>query len=485
MNEKHATAGAHELNATAEIGNRGNKDSNKDESRPSAAKNPQVSSATSAPENKASSSVATTLATTAFLIALASAGGGYYLWQNLAQVQLSASRNEGVSVAELEKSEANLRSWVSGQTDKAAAETATLVSSTRGELEKQVGDLNTKIEQVAGELRQGITTVQGAVSQQESTIQAAVSDTKAALQQQIQQAQGAAQTDVAGVRTEVAALGGAFQELRDQVTTRVQTSEDTQKALQATVAQSQLELKEAVGRNQLHWALNEVEYMLSIANRQVALEQNVARAVTTLRTADQRLQSLGDPGLVKIREAVQNDIAALEQAGSPDLEGVALTIDRLSSSVAQLPTPSDRVGKSSEDQQVPEDASVTDQAAGAAKGLAQAAWDSLRGLVVIKEHGEVAAPFLPPDQLYFLQQNLKLQLSAARLAAMQQNNGAYQSSLDTAVQWTNKYFDTSVAQTQQFASELERLKSVNVAPQLPDVSQSLRVLREVRPGLAS
>ncbi len=491
MNEKHATLSSHDLNNAPESSTRG-KDTDKDERRGGSGKNAASAGNANAPamqaasgSGKGSSSGATALAVSAFLIALASAGGGYFLWQNLSQIQLSAAKSEGVSIAELEKSEMNIRSWVTTQGERAAAETGSLVNSTRADLEKQIAAVDSRVQQTIGEVRQDISAVQNSVAQQDAAVQAALGDAKTTLQQQIQQTQSAAQAEVANVKTDVASLSGAFQELRDHVNARVQTSEETQKQLQATVQQSQSELKEALGRNQLHWALNEVEYMLSIANRQVALEHNVPRAITTLRTADQRLQSLSDPGLLKVREAVQNDIAALEQVGSPDVERIALAIDRLSQSVATLPVPSDRAGRAQESGQVPEDASVVEHTAGAAKGLAQAAWDSLRGLVVVREHGEVAAPFLPPEQLYFLQQNLRLQLSAARLAALQQNNSAYQSSLTTAAEWTNKYFDTQVPETQRFAATLEELKTANVTPALPDVSQSLRVLREVRPGLSS
>lgn len=494
MNEKHATVGSHDLNAIGEKPLR-NKTGGNDDRRnvDDSTKDKTAKSGSSANEKHAGSGT-TVLAGVAFILALASAGGGYVLWQNLTQVQLSAAKNEGVSVGELDKSEAGLRSWVTTQNERNAAEFNATLTNTRNDLEKQIAateanvkqnisTLENKLQETVSDVRQNVANLQNTITEQQGSAQTNLTETKASLQALIQQNQAAIQNEIASAKTEVAAISGAFKELRDQVTARVQTNEQTQSALQATVQQSQLEIKEAVGRNQLHWALNEVEYMLNVANRQVALEQNANRAITTLRTADQRLQTLGDPGLLKVREAVQNDIASLEKVGAPDIDGIALSLNRLANDVSKLPTADERSARESAN--VPAEAPALEHATGAAKGIAQAAWDGLRGLVVVRKNGEVSAPFIPPEQRYFLQENLRLQISAARLAALQQNAASYKTSIETATQWTKEHFDSKVDATQQFIAELSRLGAIAVAPQLPDVSQSLRVLRETRPGLSS
>ena len=49
---------------------------------------------------------------------------------------------------------------------------------------------------------------------------------------------------------------------------------------------------------------------------------------------------------------------------------------------------------------------------------------------------------LPPSQQYFLYQNLQLQLETARLALLRQETIIFHSSLETAVEWINNFFDT-------------------------------------------
>ena len=50
--------------------------------------------------------------------------------------------------------------------------------------------------------------------------------------------------------------------------------------------------------------------------------------------------------------------------------------------------------------------------------------------------------------------------------------------LQTAVQWLGSYFDNAGTGVQQLTAELEQLAQVNISPALPDVSASLRLLRQ-------
>ena len=46
------------------------------------------------------------------------------------------------------------------------------------------------------------------------------------------------------------------------------------------------------------------------------------------------------------------------------------------------------------------------------------------------------------------------------------------------MQWLGSYFDNAGTGVQQLAAELEQLAEVNISPALPDVSASLRLLRQ-------
>ena len=97
--------------------------------------------------------------------------------------------------------------------------------------------------------------------------------------------------------------------------------------------------------------------------------------------------------------------------------------------------------------------------------------------MVIRHHGQPVSALLPPDQQLLVQQNLRLQLEAARLSLLRGNQTLFDSSLRSAVQLLNDYFDTDDAAGKSFLKERVH-RSFNLRPQLPDISASLIALRE-------
>jgi uroporphyrin-3 C-methyltransferase len=85
---------------------------------------------------------------------------------------------------------------------------------------------------------------------------------------------------------------------------------------------------------------------------------------------------------------------------------------------------------------------------------------------------------LPPEREYFLRENLRLQLAAARLALLRTDQAQYRAALQTAQQWLARYFDRQNAGVQQLLGRLQELAAVDIAPVMPDVSASLRLLRQ-------
>jgi uroporphyrin-3 C-methyltransferase len=100
------------------------------------------------------------------------------------------------------------------------------------------------------------------------------------------------------------------------------------------------------------------------------------------------------------------------------------------------------------------------------------------GLFRLREHAQAVQPMLPPDSEYFLRENLRLQLVAARLALLRGDRGQYRAALHTALAWLGDYFDASDAGVGRLKERLEQLAAVDIDPPLPDVSGSLRVLRQ-------
>ncbi len=445
-----------------------------------------------------------TLATIAAVLGLIAVASGFYLWSELAKVQQTLASATGVDQGQLDKLQQNLEKTLSTQTEKATAELKATVAEARGELAQELTASASKSTNVStslqGEFRQSIAQVQGTINglrgnmqQRDAETERLVATTRGELQGEFHQGISQTNDELAKANAAISELKGSFGELRQQVNDqvqatmnkvdeRLQTTAEAQAAIQATLTESQAELRNAVGRNRVGWALAEVEYMLNVANEQVLLEGNPAKAITTLRTADQRLKALNDPTLLSIRDTVKRDIAALEKVQVPDIPGIALTLDRLTSEAEQLHsvTPSatnSRTTTAAVEQ--PPTETIADSSLLAVKGFANAAWEGIRGLAIVKKDGQVIGPLLPPDQAFFLQKNLQLKLQSARLALLRQDDKTFHASLTTALEWTEDYFDSEATTTKKFIEELKQLNALNLAPALPDISNSLQALRAI------
>jgi uroporphyrin-3 C-methyltransferase len=103
---------------------------------------------------------------------------------------------------------------------------------------------------------------------------------------------------------------------------------------------------------------------------------------------------------------------------------------------------------------------------------------SLSEVFRVREHNTPVRPMLPPRREYYLRQNLRLQLEAARLALLREDAVQYRSSLVTARSWVKDYFSVHDAEVEQLSRQLEKLSTLEVHASLPDISSSLHLLQQ-------
>ena len=233
-------------------------------------------------------------------------------------------------------------------------------------------------------------------------------------------------------------------------------------------------LREQIGRDQSGWILAEAEYLLLVANHRLRLERDADTALAALTIADERLRETGDPALIGVREQIAAEASALKTLSRPDLTGLALALMGLANQVDKLPLQSTYLSvaptKSSREAGAQQ---VEDW-----RELAGAVWGDLKGLVTVRHREEALRPMLAPEQQYLLRQNLRLQLEAARLALLRTDQQQLNHALQIAREWIPQFFDDRSAATQGMMSELDRIAGIEIRPDLPDISGSLKALRE-------
>ena len=250
----------------------------------------------------------------------------------------------------------------------------------------------------------------------------------------------------------------------------------TQEAVERSVSQ----LRAQMGRSQDGWLLAEVEYLLRIANQRLQLQRDPGTALAALGAADERLHDLADPGFLAVREALAREMAALRAVPAVDLGGLALRLGSLEARVEDLRPAGARYLPARERHGEP-GAQLT---AADWREVPRIVWQAVRRLLVVRTHDEPTTPMLPPEQEFFLDLNLRLALEAARLALLRDDDRQYRASLEMARGWLERHYDTEHPATASMANELHHLLRQDVRPELPDISGSLRLLRQRLPDPA-
>jgi uroporphyrin-III C-methyltransferase len=216
--------------------------------------------------------------------------------------------------------------------------------------------------------------------------------------------------------------------------------------------------------------LTEIEFLLLLAGRELALADNPKVALTALRQADQRLARMEDPGLSHVREAISNEIAAVEAAADLDLEGIAHRLGSLARRVEGLPL---RASLSPQ----PEAERASDGEPSGWTRFRARLRELVAGVFRIRRTDTPAAPLLAPDESFFLYRNVELDLKSARLAVLARDQVNYAQGLQAARAAIDAYFETGDSAVQMFVGALEELESQEIAPDWPEITRSLELLR--------
>lgn len=237
----------------------------------------------------------------------------------------------------------------------------------------------------------------------------------------------------------------------------------------ATSQQQQLALETlykdlAQGRDQ--WALAEIEQVLMTAAQQLQLAGNVKAAIIALDGADTRLQHLNKPQFTALRRAIASDLANLRAVPTLDEVGASARIETLVARHAGWPLASAQVSE----------AAAAPRTTARITGLGQELWAELKSLVQVRHIEGNEAILLPPDQAYFLRENLRLRLLSARLALLARDQVAFRADLEAAGDMLKRYFNTRDAGVSEALKEIDRLSSLQIALKLPGIDASLAAL---------
>ncbi|KGM07768.1 HemX protein-like [Methylophaga thiooxydans] len=284
---------------------------------------------------------------------------------------------------------------------------------------------------------------------------------------QLQQNQQLQQQQITVLSTDNETLADALQQSQNQLGNAEQKQQQIAEQLSELVAREKLSSAD-IKRT---WALQEIDYLLNIANQRALLAHDIAGARQALEMADEQLEALSDYRLHPLRALIAEDMMALDALADLDIAGMALQLQVAAKRINQL-----RVAKGPE-----VTADTTSEAAAPVNEASwqQAVndvWQQIRSLVVIRHDQSGESAVLVPEQRYFLYQNLRLQLESARLALLNADASSYKHSLQTAVSWLERYFAGD--ERDAMLNTLNALQQQQIEIAIPDISASLNWLKE-------
>jgi len=239
------------------------------------------------------------------------------------------------------------------------------------------------------------------------------------------------------------------------------------------------ELLEAGNRTRTDWLLAEAEYLLRIANQRLIIEKDIRGALAALRSADEVLHETDDIGVYPVREQLAREIMKLKGLTDVDRTGLYLTLEAAIESIQQLTESalaSDRLAST-----LAQSGDDSSTATAADSRWWMDAWnharETLGRVVVVRHMDEPVKPMLSPEQSVYLRLNLQLMLEEAELAVLRGHQEMYSSSLARASQAINTWYDSTNPKIIALSDTLEELASRNIDPELPDISESLQLLK--------
>jgi uroporphyrin-3 C-methyltransferase len=247
--------------------------------------------------------------------------------------------------------------------------------------------------------------------------------------------------------------------------------ESTRKELNEAIARVQRQL----GKTRGDWLIADAEYLLSVANERLHLIGDVNTTREALEAADQRLRESGDAGIFKVREEIAKEIAIIKSVTVPDIVGIYGSVqalqDRVDKLVLLLPYTGKALTAPTEEK---EQATQTTED----QGLLDSALSQLEGIVTIRHTEHEVKEVITPEEAQFIREQLRVKLEMVKISLVQHNEALFQSSLADAKKWTEQHFAKNT-DVDNFIAELNKFNTIKIRSQFPDISSSLKMLRDI------
>ncbi|WP_339898094.1 uroporphyrinogen-III C-methyltransferase [uncultured Gilvimarinus sp.] len=281
----------------------------------------------------------------------------------------------------------------------------------------------------------------------------------------------AIESDINSVKRQLGLQGQELQKLQAEGD---DSSQLNNLARQQAAMERRLEALSDTSRDD--WKLAEAAFLLRLASQRMLIEHNSSEAIALTQAADTILRDQQDPDLFGVRQTLARELTALKMVEPVDREGLYARVQALIEQIENL----DEL-ESYQRSSIGPDSAVTANANAESvwqkiKASFNRAFTTLGSYIRVRDREQKITPLLPPEQRYFLTQNLRLMLEQAQLALLREQPQVYEQSLSKAQQWIAAHFEQN-NRSDILLTELAELEEEPIVVELPDINDALGQLR--------
>ena len=238
-----------------------------------------------------------------------------------------------------------------------------------------------------------------------------------------------------------------------------------------------LSLKQRIKNDPEVIALLEIEYLIRVANQKSTLERNPAAARFLMKEVSERLEK--NSNLISeftiIKEAIDQDIRALETIDLPDISKIYRELDNIAKRVTSLEFSVDIEGSSKSAKDI-ENTEAGFNNLNTDSVFLDILISELSKLVEFGKIDNELKPVLSDKEDHLLRQRVNINLDIAQLSLLRGNNEIFRESLAEAKETLSSHFQLN-EELDSIHADLKALDDVLVEKQGASLSRSLSCVR--------
>ncbi|MDT8429085.1 MAG: uroporphyrinogen-III C-methyltransferase [Pseudomonadales bacterium] len=214
----------------------------------------------------------------------------------------------------------------------------------------------------------------------------------------------------------------------------------------------------------------EAGFLLRMASRKLQLDQDMDSAGLLLNQVLDTVRGIETPAATALRNNVEEDLRRLQGTRRVDIPAIHAQLAALAADVAQLSLVTslqdayqEQLGQSWQ-RNNPADSGINAVDAGLAL---------LGSIFVWREWEEVPSHMLPPQQEYYVREQMRLLLEQARLAVLMRQESLFRDLLSESKAWMTRYQLQDTEQGRAMIQQIDALMQLPLVQQVPEITSTV------------